>query len=200
VFLLFSCKGPDSVKMPEQELFNLTRAQVIEKTLKPYAGPSKKGVDTGTMTGKVMCGYQGWFTCPGDGSARGWFHWGKDVFEPGNCTIDLWPDMTEYDKDERYPTSFKFADGGPAYVFSSMNTKTVSRHFKWMRDYGIHDDKEDAHRGMNVLAECLQGRFSCNQSITTIDVDHKESRQTGCGYRPQERHPIGSPRLGWPWK
>ena len=132
-----SCKGSGSVKMPKQEPFNLTRAQVIGKTLKPYNGPSEKGVDTGTMTGKVMCGYQGWFTCPGDGSGRGWFHWGRDVFEPGNCTIDLWPDMTEYDKEERHPTPFKFADGSPAYVFSSMNPKTVSRHFKWMRDYGI---------------------------------------------------------------
>jgi hypothetical protein len=126
-----------AAEMPKQDTFNLTRAQVIEKSLTPYNGPSEKGVDTGTMTGKVMCGYQGWFTCPGDGSGRSWFHWGRDIFEPGNCTIDLWPDMTEYDEDERYPTPFKFADGSPAYVFSSMNPKTVSRHFKWMRDYGI---------------------------------------------------------------
>jgi hypothetical protein len=119
------------------ESFNYTRAQVIDMTLKPYSGTSVKGVDTSTMTGKVLCGYQGWFTCPNDGSARGWFHWGKDIFEPGNCTIDLWPDMSEYDKDELYPTPFKYADGSTAYVFSSMNPKTVNRHFKWMADYGI---------------------------------------------------------------
>jgi hypothetical protein len=120
-----------------EEPFNLTRDQVIESTLKPYDGISINGVDTSTMFGKVLCGYQGWFTCPGDGSARGWFHWGRDVFEPGDCRIDLWPDMTEYDVEEKFPTPFKYADGSPAFVFSSMNLKTVNRHFKWMADYGI---------------------------------------------------------------
>jgi len=142
-----SCNAEASDRIPQPELFNLSRAQVIEKTLKPacpkstagrpYNGISVKGVDNSTMTGKVLCGYQGWFTCPGDGSARGWFHWGSDVFKPGYCSIDLWPDMTEYSEDECYPTPFKFADGSPAYVFSSMHPKTVDRHFKWMADYGI---------------------------------------------------------------
>jgi hypothetical protein len=133
VMAFVSCKTANCA----QEPCNLTRAQVIARTLRPYFGPSEKGVDANTMTGKLMCGYQGWFTCPGDGSCRGWFHWGSGVFEPGKCTIDLWPDMTEYTRAERYKTSFKFADGSPAYVFSSMNPKTVARHFEWMRDYGI---------------------------------------------------------------
>jgi hypothetical protein len=52
-------------------------------------------------------------------------------------TVDLWPDVSELDEDERYPTEFKHADGSPAEVFSSGNRKTVLRHFKWMREYGI---------------------------------------------------------------
>jgi hypothetical protein len=131
------CIAAGLERIPEKGLFNLTRVQVIVKTLKPYDGKSVKGVDTSTMTGKVLCGYQGWFTCPGDGSYRGWFHWGQDVFEPGSCHIDLWPDMSEYDDDEKFPTAFKHADGSTAYVFSSMHPKTVNRHFKWMADYGI---------------------------------------------------------------
>lgn len=119
------------------ENFSMTRQQVIDATLKPYSGTSVSGVDANTMNGKVLCGYQGWFTCPNDGSGRGWFHWGKGVFQPGTCNIDLWPDMTEYDNDEKYPTPFKNADGTTATVFSSMNLKTVNRHFKWMADYGI---------------------------------------------------------------
>lgn len=97
-------------------------------------------VDRSTLTGKVMCGYQGWFNCEGDGADLGWTHWARDrdeTFAPGNVTVDLWPDVSELDADERYATGFKHADGSPAEVFSSGNRKTVVRHFEWMRDYGI---------------------------------------------------------------
>ncbi|HSV74167.1 MAG TPA: glycoside hydrolase family 71/99-like protein [Chthonomonadales bacterium] len=114
-----------------------TREAVIEETMRPYAGPSVRGVDRSTMTGKVLSGYQGWFTTPGDGSGRGWFHWGRGGFEPGNSTVDMWPDMTELGPDERYPTGFRHADGRVAEVFSSFNRNTVLRHFRWMRDHGI---------------------------------------------------------------
>src|SRR5258706_357061 len=44
----------------------------------PYRGIVVKGVDTTTLSGKVMCGYQGWFGTPGDGSSRtNWQHWTK---------------------------------------------------------------------------------------------------------------------------
>ena len=60
--------------------------------MRPYDGPTARGVDPSTMTGKVLCGYQGWFTAEGDGSGRGWFHYGgRGGFKPGNCSIDLWP-------------------------------------------------------------------------------------------------------------
>jgi hypothetical protein len=97
-------------------------------------------VDRSTLTGKVICGYQGWFNCEGDGADLGWTHWARDrdkTFGPGNVTVDLWPDVSELDADERYATGFKHADGSAAEVFSSGNRKTVVRHFEWMRDYGI---------------------------------------------------------------
>ena len=97
-------------------------------------------VDHSTLTGKVMVGYQGWFNCEGDGADLGWTHWSRHRskrFAPGNVTVDLWPDMTEFDADERYATGFTHQDGGTADVFSSGNSKTVRRHFRWMRDYGI---------------------------------------------------------------
>ncbi len=91
-----------------------------------------------TLTGKIMCGYQGWFNTPGDGANRGWVHWGSgNRFEPGYCTVDWWPDMSEYDANEKFVTGFRHADNSPAYVFSSYNEKTVLRHFDWMRQYGI---------------------------------------------------------------
>ena len=116
----------------------VARAEVIDRTLKPFNGQRTRGVDTSTLKGKVMCGYQGWFTCPGDGSGRGWYHWQKHgEFRPGSCTIDLWPDVSELSNDERFPTDFLLADGKKAEVYSPLVEKTVRRHFKWMQEFGI---------------------------------------------------------------
>ncbi|MCS2964514.1 hypothetical protein NXV12_28970 [Bacteroides thetaiotaomicron] len=43
--------------------------------------------------------------------------------------------MSEYKK--LYKTEFSFADGKPAYVFSSHDESTVDVHFKWMQEYGL---------------------------------------------------------------
>jgi len=117
----------------------MTRQEIIDKTMTPYAGPPRAaGVDVSTMTGKVLCGYQGWFAAEGDACGRGWYHWrGPQGFKPGSCKFDLWPDVSELGPDERYATAFKLADGRAAEVYSAFNTKTVVRHFKWMQDYGI---------------------------------------------------------------
>ena len=49
--------------------------------------------------GLVMAGYQGWFNAPDDGANRQWHHYtGPDGFRPGSCTIDFWPDVSEYEK------------------------------------------------------------------------------------------------------
>jgi len=113
-------------------------AEPKEDVLRPYDGPSVAGVDPSTLTGKVMTGYQGWFNCEGDGAGLGWTHWGgRRAFGPGNVTVDLWPEVSEYDDDELYTTGFTYEDGTAARTFSSHNRKTVVRHFKWMADYGI---------------------------------------------------------------
>ena len=105
--------------------------------MQPYTGVHVPGVDTTTLRGKVMCGYQGWFAAEGDNLGRGWVHYGGADFGPGRCAIDMWPDMSEMDEDEKYPTPFKHADGSTAHVFSSGNRKTVERHFRWMQEHGI---------------------------------------------------------------
>ncbi len=116
----------------------MTREEAIDR-MQPYDGEHVEGVDPGTLTGKVMCGYQGWFAAEGDGSGRGWFHYAAQHrrFEPGYCTIDLWPDMADMDEDEKYPTPFEHADGSTAFLFSPYNRKTVVRHFGWMEEHGI---------------------------------------------------------------
>ena len=105
-----------------------------------YARLTPIGPQTGgkmELKGKVVAGYQGWFGAEGDGSGLGWKHYGGKELGPGKCSFDLWPDTGELGDDEKYPTRFKNADGSAAPLFSSYNPKTVSRHFQWMKEYGI---------------------------------------------------------------
>lgn len=101
--------------------------------------PAVAVVDSTTLAGKVMCGYQGWFNCEGDGAERGWVHWTRrgGGLKPGNAKFDLWPDVSELGPDERFATGFTNANGRPFQVFSSFQQATVLRHFEWMREYGI---------------------------------------------------------------
>ncbi|GHU99720.1 hypothetical protein FACS1894159_04210 [Bacteroidia bacterium] len=89
-----------------------------------------------SCNGLVLTGYQGWFNTPDDGAGLGWKHYQKSgKFQPGYCTIDLWPDVSDYPK--TYPSPFVHADGRPAHVFSSHDESTIDLHFNWMKQYGI---------------------------------------------------------------
>jgi hypothetical protein len=147
-----------------------TRESVQAETLRPYTGQSVKGVDTSTLSNKVMCGYQGWFNAEGDGAERGWVHWTKrrGPLAPGNAKIDMWPDMSELGADERFATGFTNANGRLAEVFSSFKQPTVLRHFQWMRDYGIDGafvqrfivdlrNPRGLRHNNTVLAHCREG-------------------------------------------
>ncbi len=107
-------------------------------------------VDATTLHGRVMCGYNGWFRCPGDDTnvwagwpengTNMWIHWSSAWNQIGRATLtfDLWPDMAEYPFSERYGApGFSHADGTQAHLFSSVNRRTIDRHFDWMRDYAI---------------------------------------------------------------
>jgi len=93
-------------------------------------------VDASTMTGKLLMGYQGWFGCPGDGSASsGWIHWFRSQNPVAtDATVDFWPDVSELDPDELFTTGMTYPDSAPAKLYSAYKARTVLRHFKWMRD------------------------------------------------------------------
>jgi hypothetical protein len=152
------------------EAATLTRENVLAETLQPYTGPSVRGVDTSTLSNKVVCGYQGWFNAEGDGAERGWVHWTKKrgPLAPENVKVDLWPDVSELGPDERFATRLKHADGRAAEVFSPFKKQTVLRHFEWMRDYGIDAafvqrfitdlrDPRALRHNNTVLAHCREG-------------------------------------------
>ena len=107
-----------------------------DSSSEPWSPPTI--VDSSTMHGRVFTGYQGWFTTPCDDGLKRWHHW-SDRFTPDNetLTIDMWPDLDEYDKDELCETDLSYVDGKKASVFSSYNPKTVDRHIRWMSEYGI---------------------------------------------------------------
>jgi hypothetical protein len=107
--------------------------------LSTACGTEPPRVDSSTLTGKVMVGYQGWFNAEGDGANRGYNHWtrGNAKPAPGKVRVDLWPDLTEFPAAERFPTELVHADGRRAEVFSSYLRPTVVRHFSWMREHGI---------------------------------------------------------------
>lgn len=111
----------------------------------PALKPLSPVVDATTLHHKVLVGYQGWFRCPGDAANVGWRHWSRRSRsgearsgEARSMTVEMWPDVRELDADERYPApGFTHADGSPAELFSSVNAKTVLRHFEWMKTAGI---------------------------------------------------------------
>jgi len=108
-----------------------------EKPATPVTPPV---IDATSLRHKVLCGYQGWFRCPGDAADEGWRHWSRNraKIAPDTVTFEMWPDLSEYTADEKYPApGFTYPDGKPAHLFSSAHPKTVDRHFKWMEQYGI---------------------------------------------------------------
>jgi hypothetical protein len=129
-------------------------------------------VDTKTLAGKVMCGYQGWFGAAGDSTngTGGWRHWCRYKGPPSdtNVTVDLWPDLSELGPDERFATALAL-NGRPAEVFSSQNRATVLRHFQWMSEYGLDGvfvqrfinglarNPGELRRCNTVLAHCREG-------------------------------------------
>jgi hypothetical protein len=132
------------------------------------AGP----VDPSTLDNKVLVGYQGWFTCPQDGSQR-WTHWSRGVPAVDTLTIELYPDLHELDPDERCEVPGMTIQGQPAYLFSSRNPKTVSRHFRWMQEYGL-----DGVLVQRFVGEISRKRAEGDAVLKNIMAAARESGRT----------------------
>ena len=136
-------------------------------------------VDASSLRGKVMCGYQGWFRCPGDRAGQGWVHWSRDSqkITPETLTFEMWPDTTDFPAAELFAApGFTNEDGSPACLYSADQTNTVLRHFEWMRTYGI-DGVWLQHFLVDLPGGPLQSRY---ESRTRVLQDVRAAaRQTG---------------------
>lgn len=100
--------------------------------------PAAQTVGATTLDGKVLLGYQGWFNCPGDGAPQqSWRSWFRGAPSPDTQTVDMYPDVRELDKDELCAVPGFTAGGRQASLYSAWNRRTVSRHFRWMKDHGL---------------------------------------------------------------
>ena len=191
------------------ELRNILRTELLSFPNRPYQEFTDVNVDLSVSTkstsiiGKVLAGYQGWFNTPTDGSNRGWQHYktASGAFEPGEVTVDFWPDMSEADADEKYATPFTHKDGSQANVFSSTNTKTVNRHFKWMNDYGIDgvffqqfasnlrsNNPKARSNALVVFDNIIAGAKANNNRLVSIMYDLSGSNATGTMVNDIKQH------------
>jgi hypothetical protein len=142
----------------------------LQKTALPMVSEDPldiQPVDFQTLDGKVMFGYQGWFLHPDDGSVYArWRHWGGTMSSPEELTVDMFPDVREYEADELYPTGgFTYADGRPVKVYSAYTKKTVMRHMKWLRDYGL-----DGVFLQRFVSNITGGSLKSSRDTVTVNV------------------------------
>ena len=95
-------------------------------------------VNSDSLSGKVLFGYQGWFDTPSSGSGRGWVHWSSGTPNPDSCTFDLWPDVSEFNESALdWSTELYDINGNSMPLYASNSVDVQDVHFRWMRDYGI---------------------------------------------------------------
>ena len=148
-----------------------------EPWLRHYTGPTRIDIDATTLDGKVLCGYQGWFNTPGDGTSFGFTHWGQglDRTNGGRFTIDMWPDLSEYaSQDLAEVPGLKMPDGSPARLYSAFRKGPVLLHTKWMRQYGI--DGVFLSRFIGEASSAARSRH-VNQVLANVrEGCHREGR------------------------
>ncbi len=136
-------------------------------------------VSAKTVQGKVMCGYQGWFRCPGDPTDLGWVHWSRDskLLSSETACFEMWPDMSEYSLSERHAApGFTYPDGRQADLYTADNARTVLRHFEWMRNYGV-DGAWLQHFLVDLPGGPLEKRYPSR--LRVLNHVRKAARKTG---------------------
>src|SRR5262245_2248351 len=114
--LLFGCTSPGTSTPTPAVTENpptATSPPPVPTTPVPIVEPTQippdRVVDASSLTSKLLMGYQGWFTCPGDGTniSNGYYHWIRDGYSritTESFAVDMWPDTSELSDAEKCPT------------------------------------------------------------------------------------------------
>lgn len=153
-------------------MLKLPMSFLIATTLLTSALRAQVAPEAQSVTGKVIAGYQGWFTCYGDGSpiAR-WRHWSGGVYQsnagapaPGSLTFEAYPDVSEYPASQLFQTDLaNLSSGASSRLFSSYPQETLDLHFKWMQQNGI-----DGVGLQRFLGETKDGVFKAHRDSVTV--------------------------------
>ena len=106
---------------------------VLELTMGPLPNKEwgvKSSISYDTFKGLAMAGYQGWFSCDGDGS-----DYNRGYFNKDKPRVDMLPETLEYPK--TYDAPAMLPDGSPLQVYSAYDYSTMDVHFRWMKEYGL---------------------------------------------------------------
>ncbi|MES2430242.1 MAG: glycoside hydrolase family 71/99-like protein [Bacteroidota bacterium] len=124
-----------------------------------------------SVTGKVICGYQGWFSAYGDGSpvAR-WFHWSNGTYQsnagspaPGALKFEAYPAVDEYNNASLFQTALgNTSEGNTSKLFSSYKADVIDKHFEWMEQNEI-----DGVALQRFIGETFDGVFKLNRDSIT---------------------------------
>jgi hypothetical protein len=149
-----------------------------------------------SITDKVICGYQGWFSCYGDGSplAR-WFHWSFGQYQsnngkpsPGYLTFDVYPDVSGYKPSSLFQTGFaNQGDGKPAKLFSSYLPDVIDTHFCQMQKNGI-----DGIALQRFIGEVDDPLFKLNRDSISVRIKRSAEKYNRifylmyCGFHENE--------------
>ena len=145
-----------------------------------FTAHAQKSPISNTLAGKVICGYQGWFNCYGDGSpVNSWRHWAGGGLHSENklpgvgyLTFEAYPDVTEYKKESLFSTGFDpLGSGHAAQLFSSNKSGAIDLHFSWMQQYGI-----DGVALQRFLGETKSAKYKEQRDSVTLQIMHSATK------------------------
>ncbi|KAH8807611.1 hypothetical protein F5884DRAFT_731483 [Xylogone sp. PMI_703] len=126
-------------------------------------------IDTSTLKGKWLYGYQGWFRKPGNGINN---HWAPTNPGPGDVEIDFFPDVSEYPTECLFDTGFILPGGATAQLYDNTCEGVVDLHFKWMQQAGVD----------GVLVQRFLGAFKDASFITILNQVQAAAEKYGLGF------------------